>query len=218
MKTNITQLLIGLLFVFTTLAGERNNPPPADKSWFLLSDNEREDPITPQIVTDLVYWYDIMPNAPRDRKGALDTENYEVTGPVYMEGHRLLDNDYPNPSWHTVVGWAPQNGSPTITFDLKKKFIVTRLDIQVHPDNGGGGRSPAMVPENIVYYLNETNDWKNEKNWKKVGELDIDSDDMPNWLLSKFSKGTARFVRIEVTPKRGNTMYLKEVRIWGIKP
>lgn len=216
---NATALgLYSILGVLAALAGERQNPPPEDRSWFLLSNNDNEVPATPEIETGLIYWCDPLPNGPRDRKGALGLQEYEFDGPIYTEGRRLLDNDYPSPSWHTVIGWAPLKEPAIVTFDLKKKFIICRVDVQMHPSDGGSGRTPRTVPECLTYYFNETDDWKDVKAWKKGGQLDIDPEDMPDWLLSKFAPGLARFVRIEIEPKRGESMYVKEVRIWGKKP
>jgi hypothetical protein len=218
MKTILVSLF-SILCVWSALAADPGNPPPADKSWSLLSDNDCEPVTTPVIQTQMIYWYDAMPNGPRDRKGDLAGQEYEEgqTGPAYTEGRRLLDSDLPNPSWHTVIGWGPLEKPVKITFDLNKKFMIMRVDVQVFPSDGDRGRTPKTVPESIVYYVNATDDWKEEGGWKKAGELEIDAEDMPNWLLSKFAAETARFVRLEIAPKRGNSMYLKEVRIWGKK-
>ena len=208
---------IGLLLSSDLWANDypEKPPVPADASWRLLSDNKPGLQDDPRLETGIIYWYEFLPDSPRDKVGD-DQSEYEFEGEIYTNGRRLLDNDQPSPSWHTVVGWSPRNGSIFITFDLKKKYQITRLDIEVLCSDGVGSRIPSSAPQYILYSLNATDDWQDERNWKQVDEVDIGPEELPDWLISKFSPAQARFIRLEIASKPSRTMYLKEVRIWGI--
>lgn len=192
-----------------------DSPPPGEADWLLLTDN-RQELTHPVLETGVVYWCDPMPDGPRDKIGDEAQTEYQFEG-LYTEGQRLLDNDTPSPSWHTVAGWGPVDRPIVITFDLKGRYEITRVDVQLMGDDGQSNSSPESIPESVLYFLNDSDQWENDSAWKDAGETEINPEDIPDWVSSQFAAAPARFVRLEIIPKLRRTVYVREVRIWGRK-
>ncbi len=189
----------------------KERPAPEDPAWLLLTNNQGESGPAP-VDTGVTYEYNPRPDGLKD---TVKGEDYDTSAPENI-GKRLLDNDIPNPSWHTVVSWSVgchQNKTVDVTFDLKKKYTVCRVDAQLMGDDGAGNASVITIPEFVQFSLSE--DISDEKNWVIGGEEQIDPEDIPNWILSKLKAQPARYVRITMRPKRDKSLILREVRIWG---
>ena len=144
----------------------------------------------PTWLRDITYTYDEPPNLNADPDNTLLTDG------------RLGS--------HNVCAFYSRGITPRVTFDLRDRHLIDRVEVYVHPSNGCGiGHVEVEVEEDGRFVVAARSPKGHEAGRKPAP-------DWPGFVAATGINRQARRVRVNTGYSGGNTM-IKEIRIFGKK-